>query len=133
MTQGRLVRLLRFRDRDRDAERDERRLAPLRVAIRSALASVDAERDGLARRVEDLRGWAADLMGTEPAPEGAREALDERDLIQAERLLLAGDHRLERVTEMGDLLRTMERFLLDADATARGRAFKPPPRPAASA
>lgn len=132
MTQGRLVRFLRFRTRDRDVDHDERRFAPLRAAIQTGLSSLELERTGLARRVEELRDWIAGLMGNGSDEEDQRDAADERTLADAERMLLAGDDRLGRIDEMRDLFLTMDRLLRDAEAAGRAEAVRNLQTPAAS-
>lgn len=132
MTQGRLVRFLRFRTRDRDVDHDERRFAPLRAAIQTGLSSLELERTGLARRVEELRDWIAGLMGNGSDEEDQRDAADERTLADAERMLLAGDDRLGRIDEMRDLFLTMDRLLRDAEAAGRAEAVRSLQTPAAS-
>lgn len=134
MIRGYVPRLFGFRGRDRDAERDERRFAPLRLAMRSTLSSMDRECAGLTRRVEEGRGRAADLMGNGSGGDGQRDGSDERDLRDAERMVLAGDRRLARVEAMRDLLRTMDDLLRNAEAVGRGASVLNHPRkPTASA
>ncbi len=117
------ARFLRFRKRDRDLAQDERRFALLHGAIGSALSSTEAERAGLARRVEDLRGWVGELTGNDCGTAGQRDAADERELVAAERLLMAGIDRLARLDDMRDLFRTMAR-LLDTAGAAPTRASR---------
>lgn len=133
MTQGRLVRFLQFRKRDRDAEQDERRFAPLRAALQVGLSSFEFERSGLARRVEDLRDWIAGLMGNGSDEEDQRDAEDERNLVAAEKMLLAGDDRLARIDEVREVFLTMERLLRETEAAGRAEPVRSPRTPTASA
>ena len=72
-------------------------------------------------------------MGNGSGEEDQRDAEDERTLVDAEGMLLAGDDRLGRIDAMRDLFLTMERLLRDAEAAGRAETVKSPRIPAASA
>ena len=55
----------RFRSADRDRETDERRLAPIKSAVREALATAERERSALGQRLEQARTRATILAGTD--------------------------------------------------------------------
>lgn len=83
-----------FRDPNRDAQTDLQRSEKVLQVVVEALSSLDAEKTGLGRRVDELRAWVGGLMGSEDGSDGHRDSRVEAELVDAERQLMRGIRRL---------------------------------------
>ncbi len=83
-----------FRGPGRDAQADLQRSGKVLEAISEALSSLDGEAVGLRRRVEELRAWVGGLVGPEDGSADCRDVRIELELVDAERQLMQGVHRL---------------------------------------
>jgi hypothetical protein len=101
---------MRFRVRSpaRDQSADAGRLSSIEQSILKAIADAEAERNGLARRLEAARGRAAALLGSDASDYGSRDPKSEQLLQQAEDDLMAGQ---KRVNELATHIRHMGRVL----------------------
>ncbi len=91
----------------------------LKTSVTVALAAVQADILRLTRRNEQLRGWAADLLGTQDGSTFQREPEDEADLADAEHRLLAGSRRLAQLEETSQFLTSLKREIeAHVDSTA---------------
>lgn len=100
MLARKLFRFAEFRGPTRDTRSDLQRCETVRGAVADALSSLDAEMDGLGRRIQDLRGWVGGLMGPEDCSSSRRDTAAEAELVDAERRLISGLNRLALLTEM---------------------------------
>jgi hypothetical protein len=110
---ARLQNYFKARSNDRDAATDYSRLSAIAEAIESALATAQAERAGLDRRIEDVLARAAVTFGNGTDEYLEREALDShhQDLFGIE--IKSGQRRLsDLATQITHL-----RFLKTAMAT----------------
>ncbi|ALK08696.1 hypothetical protein [Blastochloris viridis] len=79
--------IFRTRDPDRDRATDAARIAAVQAALAQAIESACRERDGLSRRLEDVRARAAFLYDDQDAShEGRLGALEEQMVVGARRL-----------------------------------------------
>ncbi len=85
----------RFRAAERDVQSDAERLGGVLVVVRRALRSIEREKTGLGRRLEEARARAATLMGTEDGIYAEREPDDEQMLVEAETQMMHAYDRLK--------------------------------------
>lgn len=111
------LRLPGFRKRSRDIVSDRSRLASIEWVFEVALLDIEREREGLGRRVDTLRAWVGGLLDSHDGSSSARHADAERDLVEAERQLLAGIKRLAELSALRDVLADLESRVADV---ARG-------------
>jgi hypothetical protein len=90
---------MRFKVRSpvRDQSADARRLSSIEQSILKAIADAEAERQGLAHRLEGARGSAAALLGTDVSDATTRDPKSEQLLQQAEQDLVAGQKRISEL------------------------------------
>jgi hypothetical protein len=102
---------MRFRVRSsaRDQSADAGRLSSIEQSILKAIADAEAERNGLARRLEAARGRAAALLGSDTSDYGSRDPKSEQLLQQAEADLMVGQKRVhELVAHIGHMGRVLD-------------------------
>ena len=97
MLARRLFRFTDFRGPQRDARSDLQRSETVWRAVSEALSSLEVERAGLGRRVEELRAWVGGLIGPEDGSACVRDRHVEDELVEAERQLLQGVQRLREL------------------------------------
>ena len=89
-----MLRIVRFRSRDRDLETDAAREGAVRRQIETALASIDRELAGVGKRLDEASDWACSAMGNEDGIYAAREPAAEKQLREAEQAMKFGSARL---------------------------------------
>ncbi len=77
-------------------------------AVSEALSSVDAERAGLGRRVDELRAWVGGLIGPDDGSAGTRDSRIEAELVDAERQLMQGLKRLRDLAAIQESYRDLQ-------------------------
>jgi hypothetical protein len=87
----------RFRSSARDQDADARRLNSIEQSILQAIAEAEAEKGGLARRLDTARARAAVLLGSDTSDYASRDPKSERLLQQAEADLVAGQRRVNEL------------------------------------
>jgi hypothetical protein len=101
-----IFRLFQFRSPERDQAADNRRIALVRGAVRSAVADAEAEVKGLQTRVAKARASVTSLLAQiedgEPPPDCRAR------LTPLEQRLLAGERRLAQMKEHLARLRELE-------------------------
>jgi hypothetical protein len=106
---------MRFRVRSpaRDQSADAGRLSSIEQSILKAIADAEAERKGLARRLEAVRAHAAALLGSDASDYGTRDPKSEQLLQQAEDDLMAGQKQVNEpaahIGHMGQVLDVLKR------------------------
>ena len=91
-----LYREFRFRSRDRDNGTDQPRLAAIHKSVRTAIASVESELDGLRTRLEYARQAATALLTSTNSP-AEDDHPDKTDPAGVEVHLLAPERRIEEL------------------------------------
>ena len=86
--------ITRFRRPDRDQQTDDGRNQAVRLALLRARRSLEQERKGLDRRLEEARLRAASLLGNESGIYFEREPEDEQMLSEAEAQMAYASRRL---------------------------------------
>jgi hypothetical protein len=118
------LRRFRFRSPERNRETDERRLARIKGAARSAALEAEAELKGLRARVARTRravmSLHAQVEDREPDPACRAE------LSNLERTLLAGEQSLAQLEDHLTVLRKLERRLDRLIDQPRVSALAPP-------
>jgi hypothetical protein len=99
-------RLFQFRSPDRDQETDNRRVALVQKALRSAVADAEAEVKGLRIRIAKARMSLTSLLAQ--IEDGDPEPALGAQLNSAEQRLLAGEQRLKQMKEHLARLREIE-------------------------
>ena len=102
---------MRFRVRSpaRDQSADADPLSSIEQSILKAIADAEAERNGLARRLEAARGRAAALLGSDTSDYGSRDPKSEQLLQQAEDDLMAAQKRVnELAAHIGHMGRVLD-------------------------
>src|SRR5690349_18184667 len=84
----------RFRSDERMRATDLERYESIRVAIRLVIASIDAESQGLQRRLHEAETRATALSGTDSQDYPERSAEDDKLLGEAEREIVGAYKRL---------------------------------------
>ncbi len=102
-----MSRITRFRHPDRDQQTDDNRNQAVRLALLRARHSLDEERQGLERRLEEARLRAASLLGTESGIYFEREPEDERMLSEAEAQMAYAGRRLAELSAQQSVFSTM--------------------------
>jgi hypothetical protein len=87
----------KFRSAKRDESVDASRLGSIEKPLRSAIADVEKEKEGLARRLKDARNQASMLMGTEPFENRDREQAREDKLSESEQALVSAARRMREL------------------------------------
>lgn len=116
--------LTRFRTRERDQQTDAERIEDVRSGMRRALLSIEKERDGLTRRLENARTRGASLLGNDAGIYFQREPADEKLLAEAESQMTYAYARLDSLQSQQAMLAGMLGSLGQAEAepaTARPR------------
>ena len=93
-------RFRKFRNQKRDAQTDLQRSELVADAVAKALSSIDVEMIGLKRRVEEIRAWVGGLIDSDTNAGDQRSPSAEKDLIDAEKQLVIGVKRLEKLVEI---------------------------------
>lgn len=113
----------RTRASGRDADTDRARVAAIAGVIERTLDDVEAERAGLARRMENVRANAAMAAGNEIDEYSTRESEDNHRLHELETELANGERRLKKLeADIGHF-----RFLKAALATRFPEQSAPAP------
>jgi hypothetical protein len=91
---------MRFRVRSpvRDQSADAARISSIERSISEAIADANAERNGLARRLDAARARASILVGTDTSDYETRDPKNERLLQEAEDDLVVGQKRVNQLT-----------------------------------
>lgn len=97
----------RFRAPERDRQTDIERFAAVEAEIGKALLSVERERAGLSRRLEEARTRAASLLGNEDGIYFEREPAEERMLAEAEAQMMQAYARLDQLQTQHALLASL--------------------------
>ena len=87
----------KFRSPKRDESVDASRLSSIEKPLRSAIADVEREREGLAHRLKDARNQASMLMGTDLFEHRDREQAKEDKLSQSEQELVSAARRMREL------------------------------------
>lgn len=116
---------MHFRSATRDTRTDAIRLGAVLTGLDRGLASIDRERSGIARRLEEARLRAASLMGTEDGIFSEREPEDEAMLVEAEAEMRNACHRIAVLDAHRALLLESSRTF----AEAKGVVGEDPPHP----
>ena len=118
------LRRFRFRSLERNRETDERRLARIKGAVRSAVLEAEAESKGLRARVARTRRSVMSLLAQveDREPDPACRA----ELTNLERTLLAGEQSLAQLEDHLTVLRKLERRLDRLIDQPRVSALRPP-------
>lgn len=120
------MRWWKFRSAERDKLSDAARFASVSLAVSSALGSLQAEKDGLQERLNKLRARLGSMYGTQDGYYEPREAAQEKELAEAERLMMRAFERLKELDAELCRFRSVERFvqgvamLPDTEASAPG-------------
>jgi hypothetical protein len=101
-----VLRVFRFRSPERDRETDERRIALIRKAARSALAEAEAEATGLRDCIAKARRSAIFLV--QQRDNGEPDPSNRTKLTSLEQQLLASEQRLLRLKDHLLFLRDVE-------------------------
>jgi hypothetical protein len=86
--------LFKARSPVRDQSADAHRLSSIEQSILKAIADAEAEKQGLAVRLEAARARAAVSLGTDVSDSTTRDPKSEQLLQQAEQDLIAGEKRV---------------------------------------
>lgn len=100
----------RFRSDERMRATDLERYESIRVAIRLVIASIDAESQGLQRRLHEAETRATALSGTDSQEYPERSAEDDKLLAEAEREIVGA---YKRLSDLVVHRRVLDRKLLE--------------------
>lgn len=99
--------LARFRTSDRDQQTDAERIDEIRSGMRRVLLSIEKERDGLTRRLENARTRSASLLSNQDGIYFQREPADEKRLAEAESQMTYAYARLDHLQSQRAVLAGM--------------------------
>lgn len=114
-----MTMVTRFRAATRNSQVDAERITPVHGEVQKALRSLEREREGLGRRLEEARMRAAALMGTEDGIYGEREPADEKLLVEAEAQMMGAYDRLKALKAQHAVLASIARELEKTEAGAQ--------------
>jgi hypothetical protein len=100
------LRVFRFRSLERNRDNDERRIAFIQKAVRSAVADAEDEATGLRARMAKARSSVIFLV--EQVDNSEPDSKHRAELTNLEQRLLAGEQRLAQLQSHIEFLRSIE-------------------------
>lgn len=100
-----------IRSSRRDESTDANRLGSIERSVLDAIADAEKERKGFTKRIEEVRGRASMLMGSETFDYVDRDEKTEQQLQASERVLIAANSRIRQLTAHLEHLRRILEIL----------------------